>query len=143
MRRMKAAPACATLNHVSLLSCSWKFRASDGKLAPANMSTPALRPIDIRNKATLDKTHQKHKTRLGRFITSPRRLAFLRLHLHNLTSHTSFFGDRPHVAWGQAPKSVLKNRHYSNVLRGYHQNGKNENLMRNMLKLSLLRLKEV
>ena len=56
---------------------------------------------------------------------------------------TPHFGDRPHVAWGQAPKSVLKNRHYSDVLRGYHQNGKKENLMRNILKLILLRSKKV
>ena len=116
-------------------------QASDGKLAPANMSTPALRPFDIRNKATLDKMRQKHKTRLGRFITSPWRLAVLRLLRDNITSHASFFGDRPRVAWGQAPKSMLKTLRYFNIPRSYRLNSKNENSMRNILKLTLLRLK--
>ena len=44
---------------------------------------------------TLGKMRQKYKTRLGRFITSPWRLAFLRLHHNNLTSHAALFGDRP------------------------------------------------
>ena len=92
--------------------------------------------------ATLDKIRLRHKTRLGRFITSPWRLAVLRLHHHNLTSHTSFFGDRPHIAWGQTPKSVLKTLHYFNILRSYRPNSKNENSMRNILKLSLLRFKK-
>ena len=74
--------------------------------------------------ATLDKMRQKHKTRLGRFITSPWRLAVLRLHHNNLTSHASFFGDRPRGAWGQSPESVLKKHYYSEILRGYRQNGK-------------------
>ena len=42
--------------------------------------------------ATLDKMRQKHKTRLGRFITSPRRLADLSLLRHNHTSHALFLG---------------------------------------------------
>ena len=42
--------------------------------------------------ATLGKMRQKHKTRLGRFITSPRRLADLSLFRHNITSHAHFLG---------------------------------------------------
>ena len=53
------------------------------------------------------------------------------------------FGDRPHVTWGQVPKSVLKKHHYSKVLRGYRQNSKNENSMRNIFGLILLRLKRL
>ena len=66
--------------------------------------------------ATLDKMRLRYRTRLGRFITSPRRLAVLRLHHNNLTSHASFLGDRPRVAWGQAPKSALKTLRYFNIL---------------------------
>ena len=91
--------------------------------------------------ATLDKIRQKHKTRLGRFITSPRRLAALRLSRHHLNFHTSFWG--PHAAWGQAPRSVLKTLYYSDIIRSYRLNGRNENSMRNILGLILLRSKEV
>ena len=73
--------------------------------------------------ATLDKIRLSYKTRLGRFITSPRRLAALRLFPAVTTISTPHFGDRPHVAWGQAPKSVLKKLHYSGILHGYRQNG--------------------
>ena len=93
--------------------------------------------------ATLDKIRLRYKTRLGRFITSPWRLAVLRLLRHNLTSHASFFGDRPRIAWGRAPKSVLKKLRYFNILRSYRLNSKNENSMRNILGLILLRLKKV
>ena len=74
--------------------------------------------------ATLDKIRLRYKTRLGRFITSPWRLAVLRLLRDNITSHASFFGDRPRVAWGQTPKSVLKTPCYSDILRNYRQNGR-------------------
>ena len=53
------------------------------------------------------------------------------------------FGDRPRVAWGQAPKSVLKTLRYFNILCSYRLNSKNENSMRNILELALLRLKKV
>ena len=95
----------------------WKSRASDGKLAPANMSTPALRPIDIRNKATLDKMRQKHKTRLGRFITSPRRLAALRLPRRHLNFRSLFWGQTPCYV-GPGPKKCAKN---AKLFRCYSQ----------------------
>ena len=75
--------------------------------------------------ATLDKIRLSYTTRLGRFITSPWRLAVLRLLRDNITSHASFFGDRPRVAWGLTPKSVPKTPCYSDILRSYRQNGKN------------------
>ena len=59
------------------------------------------------------------------------------------TISTALFGDRPRVTWGQAPKSVLKTLRYFNILRSYRLNSKNENSMRNILKLILLRLKKV
>ena len=74
--------------------------------------------------ATLGKMRQKHRTRLGRFITSPRRLADLSLLRHNIMSHASFFWDRPRVAWGQAPKSVLKTLRYCDIIRSYRLNGR-------------------
>ena len=82
--------------------------------------------------ATLDKIRLSYKTRLGRFITSPWRLAVLRLHHHNLTSHASFLGDRPRVTWDHTPKSVLKTLCYSDIIRSYRLNSKNENLMWNI-----------
>ena len=74
--------------------------------------------------ATLDKTRQKCKTPLGRFITSPRRSC--RPPLASLTQPflRLIFGDRPHVAWGQAPKSVLKMLNYFDVIRRYRSNGR-------------------
>ena len=74
--------------------------------------------------ATLDKIRLRHKTRLGRFITSPR-IAY-RPPLAPPQSHLScpFFGDRPRVAWGQTPKSVLKTIRYPNSPRSYRLNGR-------------------
>ena len=48
--------------------------------------------------ATLDKIRLRYRTRLGRFITSPRRLAVLRLPCRHHNFRTSF--------WGQAPCRV-------------------------------------
>ena len=36
----------------------------------------------------------------------------------------SLFGDRPLVAWGQTPKSVLKTIRYLNIPRSYRLNGR-------------------
>ena len=58
--------------------------------------------------ATLDKIRLSYKTRLGRFITSPWRLAVLRLHHHNLTSHALFWGQTPRYV-GPGPKKYAKN----------------------------------
>ena len=61
--------------------------------------------------ATLDKTRQKYKTRLGRFITSPRRLVALRYPRRHHNFHTLFWGQTP-CCVGPGPKSVLKNPRY-------------------------------
>ena len=36
----------------------------------------------------------------------------------------SLFKVKPHVAWGQAPKSVLKTLRYCNIIRSYRLNGR-------------------
>ena len=93
--------------------------------------------------ATLDKIRLRHKTRLGRFITSPRRLAVLSLHHHNLTSHALFLGTDPMLR-GDRPQKVCQ-KHIV-ILIFFAIIAKmvgNENSMRNILKLTLLRLKEV
>ena len=123
MRQMKASPAYANLGFVVLLTqpaCHPLRTAS----SPRERVDSGLTAFRLSEFATLDKIRLRHKTRLGRFITSPWRLAFLRLHHNNLTSHASFLGDRPRVAWGQAPKSVSKTPYYSDILRNYHQNGR-------------------
>ena len=58
--------------------------------------------------ATLDKMRLRYKTRLGRFITSPRRLAALRLPRHHLNFHSSLGGQDP-VLRGASPKKYAKN----------------------------------
>ena len=55
--------------------------------------------------ATLDKIRLRHRTRLGRFITSPRRLAALRLPRHQLNFYTLFLGTDP-VLRGASPQKV-------------------------------------
>ena len=55
--------------------------------------------------ATLDKIRLQYKTRLGRFITSPRRLAVLSLLRHNIMSMPHFFGI-DHVLRGDRPQKV-------------------------------------
>ena len=55
--------------------------------------------------ATLDKIRLRYKTRLGRFITSPRRLADLSLLRRNITSHAHFLGVDP-MSRGDRPQKV-------------------------------------
>ena len=129
------------LGYIGLLSCSGIISRFGRQVRPGERVDSGLTAFRLSEFATLDKIRLRYKTRLGRFITSPRRLAALRLHHHNLTSHTSFFGDRPHAAW--APKSVLKTIHYPYILRSYRLSDKNENPIRNILKLTLLRLKRL
>ena len=104
MRRMKAAMGSTALGYVSLLSC-YKIILRFGRQARlgerGDSGLTAYRRSEF---ATLDKMRQKHKTRLGRFITSPWRLAFLRLHHHNLTSH-AFLGTDP-MSRGARPQKV-------------------------------------
>ena len=140
---MKAAPAYAALGYVGLLSCAGIISRFGRQARLGERGDSGLTAYRRSEFATLDKIRLRYKTRLGRFITSPWRLAVLRLLRHNLTSHASFFGDRPRIAWGRAPKSVLKKLRYFNILRSYRLNSENENSMRNILGLILLRLKKV
>ena len=59
------------------------------------------------------------------------------------TISTPHFGDKPLVAWGQAPKSVLKTLHYFDIFAVIARMVENENSMRNIRGLILLRLKKV
>ena len=59
--------------------------------------------------ATLDKIRLRYKTRLGRFITSPRRLAELNLLRHNITSHALFLGANTPCCVGTDPEKCVKN----------------------------------
>ena len=121
---MKATPASTTLGYGVLLSCSRIILRFGRQARLGERGDSGLTAYRRSEFATLDKMRLRYKTRLGRFITSPWRLAFLRLHHHNLTSH-AFFGDRPHVARGQTPKGVFKKLNYLGVLCSYRQNGKN------------------
>ena len=59
------------------------------------------------------------------------------------TIFTPHFGGRPQVAWGQPPKSMPKTLRYFDIFRNYRLDDKNENSMRNILKLILFRSKKV
>ena len=108
------------LDYVSLLSCSGIISRFGRQARLGERVDSGLTAYRHSEFATLDKIRLRYKTRLGRFITSPWRLAFLRLHHNNLTSHALFLGTDP-VLRG-APKSVLKKLDYPGVLRGYSLN---------------------
>ena len=40
------------------------------------------------------------------------------------TISTPHFGDRPHAAWGQAPKSILEKHRYSDIFCDYRLDGR-------------------
>ena len=88
MRRMKAAPAYATLGYVGRLSCFGIIPRFGRQARPGEHGDSGLTAFRRSEFATLDKMRQKHKTRLGRFITSPWRLAVLRLSRRRLNFHT-------------------------------------------------------
>ena len=71
MRRMKAATAYAALGYVGLLSCVGIISRFRRQARPGEHVDSGLTAYRHSEFATLDKTRQKHKTRLGRFITSP------------------------------------------------------------------------
>ena len=117
---MKAAPAYAALGYVSLGldldSIRFGRQARPGEHVDSGLA--AFRRSEF---ATLDKMRQKHKTRLGRFITSPRRLADLSLFRHNITSHASFLGAKTPCCVGTDPEKCAKNvslsKYYSHLSR--------------------------
>ena len=86
------------LGYVGLLSCSGIISRFGRQVRLGEHVDSGLTAYRHSEFVTLDKMRLRYKTRLGRFITSPWRLAFLRLHHHNLTSHAFF--------WGQTPKHI-------------------------------------
>ena len=102
---MKAPPASTTLGYGVLLSCSriilrFGWQARLGERGDSGLT--AYRRSEF---ATLDKMRQKYKTRLGRFITSPRRLADLRLSPPSPQFPSLFLGTDP-VLRGARPQKV-------------------------------------
>ena len=107
MRRMKAAPACATLGYVGLLSCSGIISRFGRQARLGEHVDSGLTAYRHSEFATLDKMRLRYKTRLGRFITSPRRLAALRLPCCHQNFYTSFWGQTP-CCVGPDPKKCVK-----------------------------------
>ena len=140
---MKATPASTTPGYVGLLSCAGKISRFGRQARLGERVDSGLTASRLSEFATLDKMRLRYRTRLGRFITSPRRLAVLRCASPQSHFPYPILGTRPHVAWGQAPKSVPKTLRYFNILRSYRLNSKDENSMRNILGLILLRSKKV
>ena len=120
---MKASTGSTALGYVSLLSCSRIISRFGRQARPGERVDSGLTAFRLSEFATLDKTRQKHKTRLGRFITSPRLACRPPLNPAVTTISTPHFGVRPRVAWGQAPKSVLKITCYSDIISSYRSNG--------------------
>ena len=110
MRRMKAAPACAAFNYVSLLSCPWKSRKL--RTASSPRRTSRLRPFGLSTLGIRDTGQNASKAQN----------AFRSLHYVAETTCRPplvppspqfphlILGDRPHVAWGQAPKSAHRGK---------------------------------
>ena len=124
MRRMKAVPAYAALGYVCLLSCfgNLALRTASSsrrtsRLRPNGLSTLGIRDTGQKTSKAQDAFRSLHYVAVA---TCRPPLALPQFHFS-----CPFFGDRPRVAWGQAPKSVLKNPHYSDILRSYCQNDKN------------------
>ena len=117
---MKAAPAYAALGNVGLLSCAGKISRFGRQARLGERGDSGLTAYRRSEFATLDKMRQKHKTRLGRFITSPRHACRPPLALPS--------PQFPHFFWGQtpccvgAPKSVIKTRCYSDIIHSYRLN---------------------
>ena len=124
MRRMKAAPACATLNYVSLLSSPWKSRKL--RTASSPRRTSRLRPFGLSTLGIRD-TGQK---------TSKAQDAFRSLHYVAVTCLPSsacpytislpiphFWGQTPWCV-GPDPKKSVKTPCYSDILREYRINGR-------------------
>ena len=105
------------LGNVGLLSCPGIISRFGRQVRLGEHVDSGLTAYRHSEFATLDKMRLRYKTRLGRFITSPWRLAALRLIRRYRNFHASFWG--PHVAWGQAPRSVLKTFRYPNITHSY------------------------
>jgi hypothetical protein len=108
---MKAAPAYAELGYVGLLSCAGIISRFGRQARLGERVDSGLTASRLSEFATLDKMRQKHKTRLGRFITSPRRLADLSLLRHNIMSMPHFLVTDP--------EKYAKTLRHSDIFRSY------------------------
>ena len=139
---MKAAKACAALGYVYLLSCfgNFKLRTASSsrrtcRLRPYGLSTFGIRDTGQNTSQVRDALRSLHYVAV---VTCRPPL------IPAVTSiSTTHFGVRPHAAWGQAPRSMLKTLRYPNIPSSYRFNYKNKNSMRNILGLILLRSKKV
>ena len=116
---MKAATTYTALGYVDLLSCVGIISRFGRQARLGEHVDSGLTAYRHSEFATLDKMRLKYRTRLGRFITSPRLACRPPLIPAVTTISTPHFGVRPHAAWGQAPKSVLKTLCYSDNIRSY------------------------
>ena len=121
---MKAAKACAELGYVGLLSCvgiisRFRRQARPGEHVDSGLTA-------YRHSEASD-TGQN---------TSKAQDAFRSFHYVAVTTcrpplipavttiFTPHFGVKPHVAWGQTPKSVPETTRYSDIFRDYRLNGR-------------------
>ena len=107
MRRMKATLSSATFGYIGLLSCSMTISRFGRQARLGEHVDSGLTAYRHSEFATLDKMRLRYRTRLGRFITSPRRLAALRLPCCHLNFHSSFWGQTP-CRVGPGPKKCVK-----------------------------------
>ena len=117
----ESATGSTALGYVSLLSCAGIISRFGRQARLGERGDSGLTAYRRSEFATLDKMRLRYKTRLGRFITSPR-LACRPPLAPPSPQFPYFFGDRPHVAWGQAPKSVPETPRYSDIFCKYRLN---------------------
>ena len=107
------------LGYVSLLYCVGIISRFGRQVRLGEHVDSGLTAYQHSEFATLDKTRQKHKTRLGRFITSPRLACRPQLARHHHNFHTSFWGQTP-CRVGPGPEKCAKNvllfRYYLQLL---------------------------
>ena len=142
MRRMKATPASTTLGYVGLLSCAGIISRFGRQVRLGERGDSGLTAYRRSEFATLDKMRLRDKTRLGRFITSPWRLAVLRLSPPSPQFPHLILGTDPMLR-GARPQKVYQK---ITIIRVFFavivKMVKIENLMRNIFKLILLRFKK-
>ena len=143
MRRMKAAPACATLNYVSLLSCPWKSRKL--RTASSSRRTSRLRPDGLSTLGIRDT--RQNASQVQDAFRSLHYVAEATCRPPPVPPSPQF----PHLILGTDPMSrgarpqkvCQKYLTFLTFLTIIVKMVRNENPMRNILKLILLRLKEV
>ena len=140
MRRMKAASASTTPGYVGLLSCAGIISRFGRQARLGERGDSGLTAYRRSEFATLDKMRQKHKTRLGRFITSPRLACRPPLALPSPQFPPLILGTDPTLR-GAKPQKVYQK--ILVILVFFAIIAKIENPMPTILKLALLRLKRL